>query len=96
MKSTCAIRRPMLSRHAKYRWDALREQYQIVFPEGVLVLNESGAAIVRCCDGRTTGELVAALKNQFEDTSLEPDVHAFLERLFDKGLLFDAPGGAAP
>ncbi|MBI3864068.1 MAG: pyrroloquinoline quinone biosynthesis peptide chaperone PqqD [Planctomycetia bacterium] len=91
MKSTSAIRRPLLARHARYRWDALRQQHQIVFPEGVLVLNESGAAITRHCDGRPIGELVAALENQFQDTPLEADVHAFLDRLFEKRLLTDAP-----
>ena len=50
----------MLARHVRYRWDELRQQHQLVFPEGVLVLNESGSAIVRCCDGRSLEELIAA------------------------------------
>jgi len=90
MKSTTALRRPMLARHARYRWDGLRQQHQLVFPEGVLVLNESGAAIVRCCDGRSIGEIVAALENQLKDAPLESDVPAFLDRLFEKGLVIDA------
>jgi pyrroloquinoline quinone biosynthesis protein D len=81
----------MLSRRARYRWDSLRLQHQLVFPEGVLVLSESGAAIVRLCDGRPIGELVAALEEQFQDAPLETDVPAFLERLFEKGLVFDQP-----
>jgi pyrroloquinoline quinone biosynthesis protein D len=96
MKTKTANRRPILARHARYRWDALRQQHQIVFPEGVLVLNESGAAIVRHCDGRPIGELVAALELQFPDASPETEIHAFLERLFERGLLSDAPGGANP
>jgi pyrroloquinoline quinone biosynthesis protein D len=96
MKSKTAIRRPILSRHARYRWDALRQQHQIVFPEGVLALNESGAAIVRRCDGRAIGELVAALEHQFPGAPLETEVHAFLDRLLERGLVFDAPAGADP
>ena len=53
--------RPVLSRHARFRWDELRQQHQIVFPEGVLVLNETGAAIVRLCDGRPISDVIAAL-----------------------------------
>src|SRR5436190_830470 len=94
MKTTPSIHRPMLARHARYRWDALRQQHQIVFPEGVLVLNESGAAIVRHCDGRPIGELLAALEAQFKDAPLETDVPAFLERLFAKGLLIEMPADA--
>ena len=79
----------MLARHARYRWDSLRQQHQLVFPEGVLVLNESGAAIVRNCDGRSIDEIVAALEEQFKDAPLNTEVPAFLERLLEKGLLID-------
>ena len=80
----------MLSGHARYRWDELRRQHQIVFPEGVLVLNESGAGIVCLCDGRSTGELIAAVGQQFPEENTAADVHAFLDRLAQKGLLRDA------
>lgn len=80
----------MLVPHARYRWDKLRRQHQIVFPEGVLVLNEPGVAIVRLCDGRSTQELLAALGEQFPDGDLSEDVCDFLERLARKGLLRDA------
>jgi pyrroloquinoline quinone biosynthesis protein D len=84
------IRRPVLVPHARYRWDKLRRQHQIVFPEGILILNEPGAAIVQLCDGRSLAELLAVLGEQFPDGNLGADVHAFLERLARKGLLRDA------
>jgi pyrroloquinoline quinone biosynthesis protein D len=80
----------MLVRHARYRWDELRGQHQLVFPEGILVLNEPGAAIVRLCDGRSCEELIAALKEQFAQGDPEEDVAEFLGRLDRKGLLRDA------
>ena len=88
-----SIARPLLVAHARYRWDKVRRQHQIVFPEGVLVLNEPGAAIVRLCDGRSTAELLAALTEQFPDGDLGElgdNVHAFLDRMARKGLLRDA------
>lgn len=87
---TSEIRRPMLGPHARYRWDKLRQQHQIVFPEGILVLNEPGARIVQLCDGRPLSELLAVLGEQFPDSTLDEDVLAFLERLTRKGLLRDA------
>ena len=84
------IRRPVLVPHARYRWDKLRGQHQLVFPEGILVLNDSGAAIVQRCDGRSMAELLADLSEQFPDGNLGADVRAFLERLARKGLLRDA------
>jgi pyrroloquinoline quinone biosynthesis protein D len=90
VKSDQIIRRPLLARHARYRWDPIRMQHQLVFPEGVLVLNDSGAAIVKCCDGRPTDELITALKTQFDAEDPAADVDAFLNRLAGKGLLCDA------
>ena len=90
MNSKTFIRFPLLARHARYRWDAIRKQHQLVFPEGVLVLNESGAAIVKCCDGRSTDDLIADLSTRVDEGDPAADVHAFLNRLAGKGLVRDA------
>ena len=84
------MQRPILARRARYRWDAVRGQHQLVFPEGVLVLNESGAAIVRNCDGRATADLVAVVGCQFGGVDRADEVRAFLARLSEKGLLREA------
>ena len=67
----------------------MRRQHQLVFPEGILILNDAGAAIVRLCDGRSVEELVAALAEQFVDRPCEDEVFEFLTRLAQKGLLRD-------
>ena len=54
------------------------------------MLNESGAAIVRLCDGRSTDELIGALREQVTEGDPAGDVHEFLGRLVLKGLLRDA------
>lgn len=84
------IRRPTLVPHARFRWDELRQEHQIVYPEGMLVLNESAAKIVRLCDGRSTDELIADLQQDVTDENLAADVRSFLVRLVEKGLLCDA------
>jgi len=81
--------RPLLAPGVRYRWDATREQHQLLFPEGLLVLNESGAAIVQLCDGRTTDEVICELESQVSDGNPADDVHPFLARLTEKGLLRD-------
>ncbi len=91
MSEELSITRPALAPQARYRWDKIREQHQLVYPEGVLVLNETGAAIVRLCDGRTTAQLLAALEAEFPDAQIEADVEAFLARLSKRGWLRDAP-----
>ncbi len=91
MKPKPKFHRPLLARHARYRWDEIRRQHQLVYPEGILVLNETGAAIVRLCDGRTVEELLASLTLKFVDCPQE-EVFQFLLRLAQKGLLQDIDG----
>ena len=90
MKAELPLRRPKLVGHARYRWDKLRGQHQLVFPEGILVLNDTGAAIVRLCDGRSLDELLAALTEQYVECQPGEEVREFLQRLAQKGLLRDA------
>ena len=82
---------PMLAAGTRYRWDKVRDQHQLVFPEGMIVLNESGTAIVRLCDGRSTDDLIATLKDTYPGSEPADDVHAFLNQLADRGLLRDGP-----
>ena len=81
--------RPLLASFARYRWDKVRGQHQLVFPEGMMVLNDAGAAIVRLCDGRLLEDLIGALEKDFPDCNLGDDVKSFLGRLGEKGLLSD-------
>jgi pyrroloquinoline quinone biosynthesis protein D len=89
MNVECKINRPVLVRHARYRWDGVRGQHQLVYPEGILILNDTAAAIVQLCDGRSLGELHAALADQFAE-SPPGEVNEFLQRLARKGFLCDA------
>jgi coenzyme PQQ biosynthesis protein PqqD len=90
VNSDTQLNRPVLTRHARYRWDDVRCEHHVVFPEGVLVLNDTGAAIVKLCDGRSTVDLIAAVEEQFPGEDPVADVRAFLARLAKKGLLCDA------
>ena len=85
-----AIRRPVLASHARYRWDTVRCEHQIVYAEGVLVLNETAAVIVQQCDGQSMENLILAVQGRFEGDVVVDDVHVFLRRLSEKGLLHDA------
>lgn len=79
--------RVRLSRGVRYRWDDVRSQHQLLYPEGLLVLNETGAAIVALCDGRTVAEIKLELTQSFSATGLEEDVDEFLLRLAQRGLI---------
>lgn len=87
MSEAAHLNRPQLVPFARYRWDKIREQHQIVYPEGVLVLNPTGAEIVQRMDGRTLDALVSDLETAFNGTGIRGDVVDFLEGLYNHGLL---------
>lgn len=89
--TTTLPRRPLLARHARYRWDPIRRQHQLVFPEGLLALNDSAAAVVRLCDGRPYDDLLNALAAQFGGVVVA-EVEELLGALVRKGLVCDADG----
>jgi len=89
MSETFQVSHPKLVSFSRYRWDKIREQHQVVYPEGVLVLNETGHHIVKLLDGRSTEELIATLSEMFGGADVGPDVMDYLEGLYNHGLLTD-------
>jgi len=84
------IGRPTLAPGVRYRWDDIRQQHQLLFPEGMLVLNESGAAIVQRCDGRSAEAIREQLAKLVSHGQLDDDVDEFLSRLATRGWINDA------
>lgn len=77
-------KRPRLARQARMIWDPVRQRHVLLAPEGVLLLNETGAAIVNLCDGnRTVSDIVAELRQRY-DRVVEREVQQFIARLVDK------------
>ncbi len=76
--------RPHLARQARLEWDPVRERQVLLAPEGVLVLNQTGAAILGLCDGeRTVVEIVEELRGQYNRVAGD-EVRDFLARLVAK------------
>jgi pyrroloquinoline quinone biosynthesis protein D len=76
-----AMNRPHLARLVRLEWDAVRESHVLLAPEGVLVLNQTGATILRLCDGeRTVAEIVEELRGQYDRVSGD-EVRDFLGKL---------------
>ena len=73
--------RPRLARQARLEWDPVRERQVLLAPEGILVLNQTGADILGLCDGeRTVIEIVDELGGSY-DRVVGDEVRDFLARL---------------
>jgi pyrroloquinoline quinone biosynthesis protein D len=79
-----ATNRPRLARLVRLEWDQVRESHVLLAPEGVLVLNQTGASILRLCDGeRTVVEIVEELRARYDRVAGD-EVREFLGRLAAK------------
>jgi pyrroloquinoline quinone biosynthesis protein D len=77
---------PRLADGALVRRDRVRSEDQLLMPERIVRLNATGAAILRCCDGRRTmDEVVGELEREFGTGDISSDVDRFLTDFREKG-----------
>ncbi|MFD9703932.1 pyrroloquinoline quinone biosynthesis peptide chaperone PqqD [Lentzea sp. NPDC059081] len=75
---------PRIRRGVKCTYDQTRAAHVVLFPEGVLVLNETAASVVALCDGaRSVGDIAVALADEYD--GVEPsDVASLVSRLVER------------
>ena len=86
--------KPKLAAKAKLRLDAKSGKYMLLYPEKGLLLNATGAAILRLCTGEhTLSSIVTTLSAEFQSDAdvLRAEVVTFVQGLLDRGLLQAAP-----
>lgn len=70
----------------RLQWEEAQQKFVILYPEGMVELNQSSAEILKLCDGtRTFSQFVTDLETLFQTTGLEKDVAAFLEIALKNG-----------
>ena len=80
--------RPRIARLYRLQWEEAQQAHVLLFPEGMVKLNQSAGEILRRCDGtRSVAELTAELETAFGTTNLGPDVEAFLVHARSRGWL---------
>ncbi len=82
---TTAAAGPRLARLFRLQWEAAQDAYVLLYPEGMVKLNQSAAEILKRCDGRPLEALVADLESSFSQTGLDADVRAFLQVAQERG-----------
>jgi len=83
---------PRLHAKARLQRDEVRGREVLLYPEGLVGLNPTGAEILGLCDGaRSLADIVTTLERRYGVTGLERDIAAFLEGLAAKGLVLYGP-----
>ncbi len=81
--------RPRLAKGVRLQIDSTTDKSVLLYPEGVIELNETAHEILSRCDGRTLGEIVEALAEEYEAESgpLAADVRETLADLQRRKLI---------
>ncbi len=79
---------PVVGRGFRLQFEPAQEAHVLLYPEGMVKLNNSAAAIMTRCDGvRTVADIVADIERTYEVTGLAGDVAAFVVMARDNGWL---------
>jgi pyrroloquinoline quinone biosynthesis protein D len=85
--------RPILPRHARLKFDDVRQRWVILAPERVLAPDDIAVEILQLCDGnRNVAQIIDLLAEKYADEreAIGVDVIAMLQDLADKGFLTEA------
>lgn len=75
--------------------DPVRQRAALLYPEGVLLLNDTAVAVLELCDGHRSGSEIAALLRQRYDGVSDADVLDLLTDLDQRRLLATDGSGSA-
>ncbi len=77
---------PKLSRLFRMQYEEAQQAYVLLYPEGMVKLNQSASEILKRCDGeRDVRAIIADIEQSFNATGLEKDVTGFLEIALERG-----------
>jgi pyrroloquinoline quinone biosynthesis protein D len=80
MTELAADARPRIGHGFRLQWEPAQECHVLLYPEGMVKLNQSAGEILKRCDGRCElAAIVADLEQAFSTTGLENEVRAFIE-----------------
>ena len=78
--------KPKLARLFRMQYEEAQQGYVLLYPEGMVKLNQSASEILKRCDGERDVQAIITDKEQsFNATNLEKDVTGFLEIATERG-----------
>ncbi|MDD1622917.1 MAG: pyrroloquinoline quinone biosynthesis peptide chaperone PqqD [Methylococcaceae bacterium] len=75
----------------RLQWEEAQQKYVILYPEGMVELNQSSAEILKLCDGtHNPAQIVAKLEEKFATSGLSNDITNFLNIALQNGWIKQA------
>ena len=77
--------RPAIAHGMLLQWEPAQDAHVLLYPEGMVKLNGTAAAILTRCDGaRTLDDIVADLERSYGASALMADVQSFVSFALEK------------
>lgn len=75
----------VVNNHFQLQWEDAQNCFVLLYPEGMVQLNQSAGEIMSLCDGKNTCEEIAKLlEEKFQTSNLKKDVEAFLTEALER------------
>jgi pyrroloquinoline quinone biosynthesis protein D len=72
--------RPRIAHGFRLQWEPAQDCHVLLYPEGMVKMNQSGGEILKRCDGtRTVTAIATELEQAFDARDLAGDVLGFVE-----------------
>ena len=82
-----ALSVPALWRLARLEFDRVRQQPVLLYPEGAVLLNQTGAQILELCDGQRSIADIARILEERYHCDVTADVVEYLSQLEERELV---------
>ena len=70
----------VVNNHFQLQWEDKQDCFVLLYPEGMVQLNQSAGEIMNLCDGNNTcNDIVEKLEKKFETNDLKSNITEFLE-----------------
>ncbi len=76
---------PRLNKLFRLQWEEAQQAYVLLYPEGMVKLNQSAAEILKHCNGElTVAQIIAELERAFGESNLRDPIEGMLRAAFEK------------
>ena len=78
---------PKLWRMARVQFDPVRQRPVLLYPEGAVLLNDTGAAILELCNGSNTVAQIVSILTERYHADVTSDVTEYLSLMTERELI---------
>jgi pyrroloquinoline quinone biosynthesis protein D len=78
---------PKLWRMTRLHFDPVRQRPVLLYPEGAVLLNDTGAAILELCNGSNTVEQIVSILSERYNADVSSDVTEYLSLMAERELI---------